>query len=224
MQWQLISELAVIPILIRGFEIRQLVDESVMRGGLTVSPDIHLTETSSGYLFYDQLCLHHSLKIKTASQKYEFVTNGDPHRDTPNDASSHVNLYFVRKNEIEDAGYQPTEPFFLDCPFLFLPANFLQVDYNISFETWLQYGQTLQPQLPMLKFRWWLHGVVINTRGVWSIDHARHSSAEEIRGSVQLFDRDAKPLNVNDYPSLKAAVRIFFQSGEELRWLLESST
>jgi len=221
MQWQLNGGIASIAIEVQDFRVAQIRNEPAMIGGVVFTPDILLADTPGGCFLYHQICVAHRLKIITAAGQYELPLDNFPYRDSPGNAAAHLLVYFPHNNLIQTAGRNLGKVTFHDYPKLHLAESFRQINFFISFETWLQFGLTFVPQIPMLRFRWWLQGVASKESGDWRIVQASSSGQAEIRASVQLFSAGSAVLDVMTSPWLKGAVNDYYEANAELRWLLD---
>jgi hypothetical protein len=223
MQWQLWSGPASVPISIKGLQALQVKKEFHLTGGTTVTPDLRVTGISSGHLIYDQLCLHHRLVIRTEKDEYIFTTNGVVYGDKTSLGNSHVTTYFVKNDVIEDAGCRPARLTFFDPLRMFLAPHFKEMEYDIAFQTWLQFGVPPQPQFSLFTFNWSMQAIARNHWGVWQVNQHSHSPREAVAQSIKLLERDTPPLDMAHYKSLKHEVTKFFQLHEELYCMLEDA-
>lgn len=144
--------------------------EDPTRDGIIVTPNITLKGITSGTFFYDQICHYQRLRIVTALNPFEFCSAGRRLRDSPSDADSHMERYFIEHGQAVSARSGIGTPAFSDCPYMALLPHFQEVHYEINFETLLQYGRLNLPERPIFRFTWWLRCIVKNVRGVWRLE------------------------------------------------------
>lgn len=179
-------------------------------GGIYFKPILKIENNIDGYFFFSQIATKH--KIKTISNRnIEFIfENNKPLKDT-------VCLKDSFYREAEDKFYvhksKLTKPIvFWDIPFRQLMDYWLSFDYEIEFETWLQFhDNNTNKIIPIISFTWWLKASAIKINNNWQIISESHSDEDEITKSICTKSIDDNPLVVNDLSHLNTETVKYFK-------------
>lgn len=189
-------------------------------GGLNFKSDAVVSDVEQGYICVTQICKHHTLKISTLNSDYLFDSKGEIFRDTPSENSCHFKLFPVNNNIIKNFGITRNEVAFFDAPFKELFPWWTAIEYNVKFETWIQYSNTtnLNKDLkPILKFNWELEALANQKNELWIINNSTYSSIENITNSIHYFSTSDNPLLPCDLRHLGSTVNEFSLQHEELK-------
>jgi len=189
-------------------------------GGLSFESNVILRDIDDGFIYVTQICKYHTLKITTAYQEYLFDSKGEIFRDSPGLPGCHFKIYPIRNNVISNFNVVKNKIAFFDAPFKELFPRWTAIDYQVKFETWIQYSKTSKHNLdlkPILKFDWELEATANQKNEIWVINNSNYSSVDNIRNSIHYFNHTDKPLMPCDLRDLGNTVKEFSLQYDELK-------
>jgi hypothetical protein len=225
-------ELQNIQIEIEGLKILQIdqyydltsgcveYDVSPNSGGLSFKSEAIINDINEGYIYVTQVCTNHILKIGTLNAMYSFDSQGEIFRDTPSTQSCRFKFFQIKDNFIRDFSGNQNEFAFFDAPFRELLPCWTAIDYELKFETWIQYSKTANLNIdlkPLLKFNWELEAKENQVNDLWVISSSSYSNVDNIKNSIQYLSENDNPFLPCELRHLGNTMREFYLQHDELK-------
>lgn len=172
-------------------------------GGVVIRPSLKIENVVDGKVFFTQIAVYHKLSIFTDKGGEYLYENPCTLKDTVFTYEQYYGSSYPIKNNILSI-----QPEFYDAPFQELLPFYIHVEYDLHFQTWLQYQSSVDCKYPILSFDWCLSTIADKVKS-WKIIKNEFWNSKEIADSLRRKTSSDSFLEITDMPHLSSQVREF---------------